>query len=76
MLLENMTSTEVADYLREKNSLLIPVGAVEQHGPYGIIGTDFITAQSVAREVGKRLELLVAPTPQKAVIQQNNSSGR
>ena len=62
MLLENLSYVEVESYLAEKDTILIPIGSVEQHSPYGLIGTDFITAESVAREVGKRLDLLVAPT--------------
>ncbi len=62
MLLENMSYKEVEIYLQEKDIVLVPIGSVEQHSPYGLIGTDFITAEAVAREVGKRLDLLVAPT--------------
>jgi len=62
MLLENMSYVEVEAYLIEKDIVLVPVGSTEQHSPYGLIGTDFITAEAVAREVGKRLDILVAPT--------------
>ncbi|RMA93137.1 creatininase family protein [Hydrogenothermus marinus] len=62
MLLENMSYVEVQAYLQEKDIILIPIGSVEQHSPYGLIGTDFITAEAVAREVGKRIEVVVAPT--------------
>ncbi len=62
MLLEEMSYTEVEAYLNEKDIILIPIGSVEQHSPYGLIGTDFITAESIARETGKRLDIVVAPT--------------
>ncbi|NPA16700.1 creatininase family protein [Persephonella sp.] len=62
MLLENMSYVEVEAYLIEKDIVLVPLGSTEQHSPYGLIGTDFITAEAVAREVGKRLDILVAPT--------------
>ncbi len=62
MLLENLSYPEVGEYLRENDTLLVPVGSVEQHSEYGIIGTDFIAAEAVARNVGERLNLLVAPT--------------
>ncbi len=62
MLLENLSFKEVETYLKEKNTILIPVGSVEQHSEYGLIGTDFIAAEGVAREVGKKMDLLVAPT--------------
>ena len=62
MLLENLTFEEVEDYLKIKDIILIPIGSTEQHSSYGLIGTDFITAQEIAKEVGKRLDIIVAPT--------------
>lgn len=62
MLLENMAYTEVETYLNEKDTILVPVGSVEQHSPYGLIGTDFIVAEAIARTVGDNLKLMVAPT--------------
>ncbi len=61
MLLEELSYKEVEFYLEEKDIILVPIGSVEQHSPYGLIGTDFITAQEIAKEVGKRLDILVAP---------------
>ena len=62
MLLEECSFPEVEAYLQKKDTLLIPIGAVEQHSPYGLIGTDFIAAEAVARATGKKLNILVAPT--------------
>ncbi len=62
MLLENMAYPEVETYLNEKDVILVPVGSVEQHSPYGLIGTDFIAAEAIARAVGDSLKLMVAPT--------------
>lgn len=62
MLLEKMAYPEVEAYLEERDILLVPVGSVEQHSPYGLIGTDSICAEAVAREVGRRMEIIVAPT--------------
>ena len=62
MLLENLSTNEVEDYLNDKDIILIPIGAVEQHSQYGLIGTDFIVAENIAREIGKRMDILVAPT--------------
>lgn len=62
MLLENMAYPEVEAYLKEKDMILIPVGAVEQHSPYGLIGTDFIAAECIARKTGTRMDVMVAPT--------------
>jgi creatinine amidohydrolase len=62
MLLENLAYTEVETYLEQNDLILVPVGSVEQHSPYGIIGTDFVTAEAVARKAAEVLNLLVAPT--------------
>jgi creatinine amidohydrolase len=62
MLLENLAYTEVEDYLKKKDIVLIPIGSVEQHSPYGLIGTDFIISEAVARAVGEAMTILVAPT--------------
>lgn len=67
MLLENMAYTEVEGYLKIKDIILVPIGAVEQHSPYGLIGTDFIVAEAIARMVGDSLDILVAPTLSYAV---------
>lgn len=62
MLLENLAYTEVENYLKTKDIILIPIGAVEQHSAYGLIGTDFIVAEAIARMVGESMDILVAPT--------------
>ena len=62
MLLENLAYPEVEDYLNTKDIILVPIGSVEQHSAYGLIGTDFIVAEAIARMAGDRLDILVAPT--------------
>jgi creatinine amidohydrolase len=62
LLLENMAWPEVEAYLQENDVLLMPVGSTEQHSPYGLMGTDFIAAEAVAREAGEKMGLLVTPT--------------
>ena len=61
MLLSHATWTEVEDYLKKDDLLLIPIGSTEQHGPTGIIGTDHLTANDVAVRVGEQLKAYVAP---------------
>ncbi|HRJ68039.1 MAG TPA: creatininase family protein [Beijerinckiaceae bacterium] len=62
MRLELMTSPAVADYLTRRQGILIPVGATEQHGPDGLIGTDHLCAQAIARRCGEEHGIVVAPT--------------
>ncbi len=57
-----MTSVEVAEALsRGIDTVVLPVGAMEQHGPHGVIGTDSFLAQVTAEKVASRLNALLAP---------------
>ena len=53
---------EVESYLQGCKGVIIPLGSTEQHGPTGAIGTDALTAEAVALEVGRRTGVLVTPT--------------
>ncbi len=53
---------EVEDYLESCSAIILPIGSTEQHGPTGAIGTDALTAEAVALEVGRQTGVLVAPT--------------
>ena len=55
------TWPEVESYLEGCKGVIVPLGSTEQHGPTGAIGTDAITAEAVALEVGKRTGVLVTP---------------
>jgi creatinine amidohydrolase len=52
---------EVETYLKQCKGVIIPLGSTEQHGPTGAIGTDALTAEAVALEVGRRCGVLVTP---------------
>lgn len=62
MLLQQSSWPEVAAYLEKSQGLILPIGSTEQHGPTGLIGTDAICAEVVARGVGEATGALVAPT--------------
>lgn len=62
MLLHLSTWIEVESYLTQSQGLIIPIGSTEQHGPTGLIGTDAICAEAIARGVGDMTHALVAPT--------------
>lgn len=62
MQLALSTWQEVEDYLRASRGIIIPIGATEQHGPNGLIGTDHLDAEFVAKGVGDATGALVAPT--------------
>ena len=52
---------EVETYLQGCKGVIVPLGSTEQHGPTGAIGTDALTAEAVALEVGRRTGVLVTP---------------
>ena len=52
---------EVDTYLEQCKGVIIPLGSTEQHGPTGAIGTDALTAEAVALELGRRSGVLVTP---------------
>ncbi|MFZ4641077.1 MAG: creatininase family protein [Nodosilinea sp.] len=62
MLLHLCTWPEVESYLRHSQGIIFPIGSTEQHGPTGLIGTDAICAEVVARGVGEAANALVGPT--------------
>ena len=52
---------EVEQSLQHCRGVIVPLGSTEQHGPTGAIGTDALTAEAVALEVGRRTGVLVTP---------------
>lgn len=62
MRLDLFTWKEVEKYLLQSKGIILPIGSTEQHGPTGAIGTDALTAESVALEVAQRTGVLVSPT--------------
>ncbi len=61
MKIAELTWPTVDEYLKNKKTILIPIGSTEQHGPTGIMATDYLTAEHLCYEVGKRSQTLVAP---------------
>ncbi len=62
MQLALATWHEVEDHLRTQRGCIVPIGSVEQHGPNGLIGTDHLDAEFVAKGVGDAVGCMVAPT--------------
>lgn len=53
---------EVDRILRDDPRLILPVGALEQHGPHLPVGSNIVIARYVARAVSQRTGILRAPT--------------
>src|SRR5215203_402012 len=61
VFLGEMTSPEVEAFLKSHYTVIVPVGAVEQHGPHLALLTDVLIPQEVARRAAPTLGALVAP---------------
>lgn len=55
------TSFTIKDEIGKRNAAILPIGAVEAHGPHLPIGTDNLLAERLADELGKRTDSLVLP---------------
>jgi creatinine amidohydrolase len=61
VFLGEMTNPEVEAFLRTGHTVIIPTGAVEQHGPHGPLLTDVLIPQEIARRIAPGLRAVVAP---------------
>jgi creatinine amidohydrolase len=61
VFLGEMTNPEVEAFLRESQTIIVPVGSTEQHGPHGPLLTDVLVPHEVARRVAPQVGALVAP---------------
>ncbi|MFO7550695.1 MAG: creatininase family protein [Haliea sp.] len=61
MLLAHSTWPEIAHYLESSTGIIIPIGSTEQHGPTGLMGTDFTIAAAIAEAAAEHIGCLVAP---------------
>ena len=61
VFLGEMTDPELRLALARTQTVIIPTGSTEQHGPHGPLLTDAIIPTEVARRVAERIDALVAP---------------
>ena len=61
MLLESMTMHQVEQGLKKSQTLLLPFGALEEHGSHLPLSTDHLTIYEVCREAAQRTPVFVAP---------------
>jgi len=59
--LPHMTVPEVNDFLTRSDMVIIPIGALEQHGFHLPIGTDFINGVEQCKLIAQQRDILVAP---------------
>ncbi len=61
-LLAEMSWQQAKEYLARDDRVILPLGATEEHGPHLGLGTDHIEAEAIARGVGEKTGVAVAPT--------------
>jgi creatinine amidohydrolase len=59
--LGNLTYVDINEYLKEKDTVLIPMASLEQHGPHLPLYTDTITAVEVSKRVAEMIAVLHSP---------------
>jgi len=62
MLLALSTWPEIEAYLTRSRTVVIPIGSNEQHGPTGLLGTDWLCPEIIAHRAHAAGDLLIAPT--------------
>jgi creatinine amidohydrolase len=61
VFLGEMTDREVEAFLAEHDTVIVPVGSTEQHGPHAPLATDVLVPVEVARRIAGRVGAVVAP---------------
>ncbi len=62
MYLARMNYPEVEEYLKTSDTIVIPVGSLENHGKHMPLGTDTMIPDKIAQLLDERSSLLIAPT--------------
>lgn len=52
---------EVAEYLKRSQTIVVPVGSIEQHGGHLPLGTDTMVAEAIAESVAIEANVLTTP---------------
>ena len=64
LVLQEISWTDVRDYLIHNNMVIIPLGSTEQHGPHLPLGTDWYAATEASKAISARTGVMVAPVLQ------------
>lgn len=62
MYLAEMNYLQVEEYLKKSDTILIPVGSLENHGKHMPLGTDTMIPDRIAKLLSERSDVLIAPT--------------
>src|SRR5579871_5651376 len=53
---------EIQSYLEKSKAIVVPIGSTEQHGPNGLLGTDALCPEIIAKRAGDEAGILIGPT--------------
>lgn len=62
MIFQELTSYEAKQKIADSQVAILPIGAVEAHGPHLPLGTDNILAERLAEQLARRTNALQLPT--------------
>jgi creatinine amidohydrolase/Fe(II)-dependent formamide hydrolase-like protein len=62
MQLHQSSWQEIDAYLQTSKGIIVPIGSTEQHGPNGLLGTDAICPEVIAKRAGDASGILIGPT--------------
>ena len=61
LVLQEMSWSDVAEYLKTNDMVIIPIGSTEQHGPHLPLGTDFYESFGICKRISAETGVVVAP---------------
>ena len=59
MLLQHCTWQEIDAYVERSKGVVVPIGSTERYGPMGLLGTDALCPEVIARRMGDAEDVLV-----------------
>jgi creatinine amidohydrolase len=59
--LADLTYVDIREYLKEKDTVLVPMASTEQHGPHLALYTDTITAIEISERISEQIGVLHTP---------------
>src|SRR5690348_11657897 len=59
--LADLTYVDIREYLKEKDTVLVPMASTEQHGPHLPLYTDTITAIEISSRISEHIGVLHTP---------------
>ncbi len=61
MIIQEMTMTEFEEGLKKTQTIIVPVGTTEEHGPHLPLATDMIHVYEMVKEAARRVDVFISP---------------